>query len=156
MRTIVHLIAFAWIGCTAQSPAMTVQAVQPSAVPLQLFRMTDGKPTLTIQMTPDDRLRDGSGAVLGTFDATSGLVAISGVTITLSDVVRVQNDRQMELRLPIGRWLVDVAADRQVRVNGERWGQVEGFFATPQAWQRLEALFAALPAMPSRGTVHKE
>jgi hypothetical protein len=100
-------------------------------------------------MTPDDRVRDGSGTAVGSFDAASGLISIGATSITLNDVVRKQNDGRIELRLPIGTWLIDVAADGEVRVNDARWGRVKGFATTAQAWQRLAALFAALPLMPS-------
>jgi hypothetical protein len=102
-------------------------------------------------MTVDDRVRDAAGTALGSFDAASGLISISGMSIALTDVVRKQNDRRIELRLPIGTWLIDVAADGEVRVNSAQWGRVEGFAATAQAWQRLAALFAALPLMPFPG-----
>lgn len=148
MKTIVSLILLAWIGCSGGSPPIS-RAVQSSAAPLQLFRTIDGRPTLTIQMTPDDRVRDGAGTAVGSFDAASGLISISGMSIAVNDVVRKQNDGPIELQLPIGTWLIDVAADGEVRVNGTHWGRVQGFAATAQAWQRLAALFAALPVMPS-------
>ncbi|MGH9888988.1 MAG: hypothetical protein ACREBE_25870 [bacterium] len=149
MKTIVPLIFLAWIGCSAESPPPVSRAAQSFAAPLQLFRTTNGTPILTIQMTPDERVRNGAGIAVGTFDAASGLISISGTLIALTDVVRNQNDGRMELRLPIGTWLIDVAADGGVRVNGAQWGRVQGFATTPDAWQRLAALFAALPVMPS-------
>ena len=148
MKTIVPLTVLAWIGCSAGSPAPIRRAVPSSAAPLQLFRTTNGTPTLTIQMTPDDRVRDGSGTAVGSFDAASGTISISGMSIPLNDIMRRHSDRRMELRLPIGTWLIDVGTDGEVRVNGALWGQVQGFAATPLAWRRLAALFAALPLMP--------
>jgi hypothetical protein len=114
-----------------------------------VFRVAAGEKKLLIQMAPDARVLDGAGTAVGTFDANRELVAIGDMVIALHDVVRMQADRQFELILPTGPWLIDVAVSGDVRVNGKRWGQMEGFDATPQSWLRLEALFVALPIMRS-------
>jgi hypothetical protein len=115
----------------------------------QLLRVFTGQQTLTIQMTPDDRVLDGSGLTVGKFDANSRVVTVSGIQIPLADVVRRQADRRVELELPVGTWQIEIAASGEINVNREHWGRVEGFDATPQAWLRLEALLVALPAIPT-------
>lgn len=148
MRAVVNLIALVWFACSSGA-ATTGRATTPSPSRTQLLRVFARQQMLTIQMTPDDQVLDGAGVTLGNFDEKSRAVMISGMTIALDDVVRLQADRRVQLELPIGTWLIDVAANGDIRVNGERWGRVDGFDATPQAWQRLEALFAALPVMPT-------
>lgn len=149
MRAIVSLIALAWLACSSRSATPTNRSAKPPPPPLQLFRVAADRQILSIQMTPDDHVLDGTGAAIGSFDAKSRSVTIGDVTIALDDVVRRQANRHVELQLPIGAWLIDVAVGGEVSVNGARWGRLEGFDATPQAWQQLEALFAALPVLPT-------
>jgi hypothetical protein len=149
MRPVGILIALLWLACSSGSAALSSPAANPPPSSLQLFRIAAGQRSLTIQMTPDGHVLDGAGAAVGSFNAKSRTVTIGGVTITLDDVVRQQAGGRVELQLPVGAWQIDVATSGEVHVNGEQWGQLAGFDGTPRAWQRVEALFAALPMLPA-------
>jgi hypothetical protein len=149
MRAVAILIALVGVTCSSGSvtPSGSESTKRSTSQKTQLLRVFTGQQTLAIQMTPDDRVLDGSGVTVGTFDANSRVVTVSSIQIPLAEVVRRQADRRVELELPIGRWQIEVAASGDINVNDEQWGRVEGFDATPQAWRRLEALLAALPAI---------
>lgn len=151
MRAIATLIALVGVTCSSGpvTPSSNESMKRSTPPQAQLLRVFTGQQTLTIQMTPDDRVLDRSGLTVGKFDAKSRVVTVGVIQIRLPDVVRRQTDRRVELELPIGTWQIEVAASGDINVNDEHWGRVEGFDATPQSWQRLEALLVALPAMPT-------
>jgi hypothetical protein len=146
MRTIITLIAFASLACAATPKPP--ERVSPPLPQVQLLRVFKG-PQFTMQLTPDNRILDGSGDPVGRLYARSRMVSVGKVEISLDQVVREQSNKGFELDLPVGPWRIDVGTAGEVTINGERWGRVEGFEATATSWVRLEALFAALPLIPA-------
>jgi hypothetical protein len=145
MRTVITLLAFAWLACAAAPKTSNGgYQVSPPLPRTQLLRLFKGT-QLTIQLALDSRILDGSGDSVGRFDAQSNTVSVGTIKLSLDQVVREQNNEGFELDLPVGAWRIVVATAGDVTINGERWGRIEGFEATIPSWVRLEALFTALP-----------
>jgi hypothetical protein len=149
MRFLTSLILGAVLACSPGSATQSIESVEhPTSPTVKMLRVYRGQEKLTIQMGADDRVLDGAGAAVGRFDLNSRVVTIGNVRIPLDEVVRARDGSGVTLEFPIGTWRFDVAPDGALRLNGEHWGRLEGFDLTPQAWLRLEALFASLPVMP--------
>src|SRR5689334_14419137 len=73
MKAILTAIALACLACSPGPTTPTTAVTNAPSSPLQLFRVAAGDKKLIIQMAPDDRVLDGAGVVIGTFNANSGV-----------------------------------------------------------------------------------